>query len=298
MSTHEWERAGMVDQCGFVGKVVPAGKILVPGSIALEGDSIHWERTGRERFVTPDRSLLNGFVQLWSKPPLSVVSFAKRWGVLATGERNRPCAEGFTSGRDSIEAWRFFSHRAMAVLNLIASLKQGKIGAIDDWKELGAINNSRKDAPEEFARMEGLLRKFPLPQFRVGFPGTLQQAGGAIADEVNAWMTVWRERRVSAASDFRVDNSGPGLWDMQVDFHGFLFPALAFQLCLIAVNADSLYCCSGCGSPYVRPRKRKRPRPGQANYCGECVRLGIPVRRASEKYRERKANAKTKTRKR
>ncbi len=282
----------MVDQAGLIGKAVPAGQILVPGSIALEADCIQWRLTGKARFVTPDRSMLNSFVQLWCKPPLSVVSFAKRWGVLAIGEHNGPCVEGATSGRDSIEAWRFFSRRAMAVLNLIASLKQGKIGGIDDWKELSVINHS----PEDHARAEGLLRKFPLPQF-MGFPENIRQAGGAIADEVNAWMTVWRERRVRAVSDFRVDNTAPALWEMQVDFHGFLYPALALQLCLIAVNADSLYCCSGCGSPYVRPRTTRRPRPGQANYCGECVRLGIPVRRASEKYRERKANAKTKTRK-
>ena len=284
----------MVNASGLLGKAVPAGRILVPGSITLQADSMLWKITGKSHLVEPGRSMLNAFVQLWNNPASDVLSFAKRWGVLAIGQHNRPCAEGITSGRDSLEAWRFYSRRAMAVLNLIASLKQGKIGGIDDWKELGTAD----DSAAEWERAASVAAKFPLPQF-TGFPVTVRQASAIITNEVNGWMEAWREQRVHAASDFRVNDTGAGLWDMQVDFHGGLFPALAFQLCLVAVNADSLYCCSGCGVPYVRPRTVKRPRPGQANYCEECVRLGIPVRRASERYRERKANAQDeKTRKR
>jgi hypothetical protein len=276
----------MVDPAGAVGRAVPAGQILVPGFMALEGDSLRWELE-KPHMITPEKVMLNDFVQLWNKQPLSVLSFANRWGVLALDEHNRPCAENMEAGRDPLEAWRFFSRRAMAVLNLIAALKQKKLGDLDDWKQLGASDRSR----EEHFRKIGVARQFPLPQF--GFPDTIERAGRVIGSELNSWMAVWRKKWLEAPSDFRVDNVGAGLWEVQIDFHGGLFPAIAFQLCLVAADADSLYCCSGCGYPYIRPRDRKRPRPGHANYCPECVELGIPVRRASERYRERKANAKT-----
>lgn len=285
----------MVDAAGHSGRAVPAGRIIVPGSITLEGDTVVWKITAKTYLVEPDRSMLNDFVQLWSKPAASVLAFAKKWGVLAIGQHNRPSSKA-TSGGEPIEAWRYYSRSAMAVLNLIASLKQGKIGGVEDWRQLGAAD----DSLEEWERAGSVATQFPLPQF-TGFPETVREASTTIATEVNAWMAVWRADRADDASDFRVDATGAARWEMQVDFHGCLFPALAFQLCLVAVNADSLYCCSGCGCPYVRPRSGKgsrRPKPGQANYCGECVRLGIPVRRASERYRERKANVQTKTRKR
>jgi hypothetical protein len=285
----------MMDAAGHVGKAVPAGRIIVPGSITLDGDQVLWKITEKTHLVEPNRSMLNDFVQLWDKPPANVRAFAKKWGVLAIGQHNRPGAVGIV-GQELIEAWRYYSRRAMAVLNLIASIKQEKIGGVEDWRQLGTGD----DSPEEWERVGNVAAKFPLPSF-TGFPATVREASTIIANEVNAWMAVWRAHRADDASDFRVDATGAARWEMQVDFHGCLFPALAFQLCLVAVNADSLYCCSGCGFPYVRPREGKgsrRPKPGQDNYCKECVRLGIPVRRASERYRERKANVQTKTRKR
>jgi hypothetical protein len=296
--TADWDLAGMTDNAGDVGKLVPAGRVLIPGSITLESECIKWKITGQSHLVMPDRSMLNGFVRLWDQQSKAVYSFAKKWGVLAIGQHNRPCAEG-TAGRDSIEAWRFYSRRAMAVLNLIAAAKQGKIGGIEDWRELGATN----DSLEEWERAGDVAKKFPLPQLG-GFPRDVRAAATSIANELNAWMEVWREKRFHAVSDFRVDNTGPGKWEMQVDFHGMLFPAIALQLCLVTVAADTLYCCSDCGHPFVRPREKNRPRPGLANYCPECIRLGIPARRASKRYRERKADAQreraeaTKTRKR
>lgn len=299
MPNEDWERAGMVASDGLVGRPVPAGQILVPGSITLESDglSLSWVYSAKSHFVTPDASMLDGFVQLCKRPPSAVVTFAKRWGVLNIGKDNRPCSAHRMGGRESIRAWHFFSGRAMAVLNLIAALKQKKIGDIEDWKALGVTD----DSTGERERVSGARKTFPLPQRSYAFPRTPQDASGAIAEEVNAWMAVWKEHRMRAPSDFRVENTGPGLWALQVDFDGSLFPALAFQLCLIAVNADTLYCCSGCGLPYIRPRSGKprgarRPKPGQANYCAECRELGIPERRASERYRERNANAKTKAR--
>jgi hypothetical protein len=276
----------MTDNAGNVGKLVPAGRVVIPGSITLESECIQWKITAESHLVTPDRSMLNGFVRLWDQPPRAVYSFAKRNGVLAIGRHNRPGSSDPRGGLDPIGVWRFYSRRAMAVLNLTAAAKQGKIGGIEDWRELGAINDSR----EEWERAAGVAEKFPLPQL-FGFPRDVHDARNRIANELNAWMAVWREDRFHAASDFRIDYTGPGGWEMQVDLHGMLFPAIALQLCLVAVASDTLYCCSDCGYPFVRPREKNRPRPGVANYCPECVDLGIPARRASKRYRERKADA-------
>ena len=75
----------------------------------------------------------------------------------------------------------------------------------------------------------------------------------------------------------------------QVDYHGFLFAALALQLALSLAGAESLYTCSGCGFPYVR--ELKRPKPGTANYCPKCSEKGVAQRRAVDAYREKKAEA-------
>jgi hypothetical protein len=206
MTNAAWECGDMADGDGFVGRPVPAGKILVPGSITLETDPLNlsWNIDTESRFVTPDASMLNEFVALCKKPPLAVVSFAKQWGVLATTKHNRPCAEGATSGRDSIQAWRFYSSRALAVLNLIAAIKLGKIGDIQDWKALGVTD----DSTEELERVTSDLSRFPLPQLMgMGLPKTKYHACTAIAQEVNEWMTVWREQRIHAVSDFRVETT-------------------------------------------------------------------------------------------
>ena len=80
-------------------------------------------------------------------------------------------------------------------------------------------------------------------------------------------------------------------WELQIDYHQQLFPAIALQLGLVVAGADSLFLCSGCGVPYVRPRERKRPKPGWANYCDACSEAGVAGRRAGESYREKKAAA-------
>lgn len=275
---------------GRLGRPVPAGLILVPGSISIEGEAeaISWKMTEDSHFVEPDKFLLNRFVRLGDISTSQIVDFAKHWGVLAVDRNNRPGRQG-TGGVDPIETWRYYARRAKALLNLIASIKQGKIGAIDDWKDLGVTANT----PEEFTRVATVAAQYPMPQF-LAFPTSLEGAGRALESEVNAWMKVWRQDRYSAPADFQISFVGNRSWEMAIDFHGHLFPALAFQLCLIAVNADSLYCCSGCGYPYMRSREIRRPRPGQGNYCDLCTKLKIPVRRASERYRERRTRRESK----
>jgi predicted SprT family Zn-dependent metalloprotease len=80
-------------------------------------------------------------------------------------------------------------------------------------------------------------------------------------------------------------------WDLQIQYHGLLFPAIALQMMLVIADTDNLYCCSGCGTPYIRARERKRPKRGWANYCEACCESGVAQRRAVETYRAKKAEA-------
>jgi len=111
-----------------------------------------------------------------------------------------------------------------------------------------------------------------------------------IATEVASWLSSWRAGRMQGLSDFAAQwNPDSERWELQVDYHGFLFAALGLQLALSLAGAESLYTCSGCGFPYVR--ELKRPKPGTANYCPKCGEKGVAQRRAVDAYRGKKAEA-------
>jgi hypothetical protein len=115
---------------------------------------------------------------------------------------------------------------------------------------------------------------------------------GFIAGEVGSWLDCWKEEQTTAVSDFALRwNDVQRRWDLQIDYHGLLFAAIALQLALVVADADSLYSCSGCGVPYIRSRERKRPKSGWANYCDQCSKDGVAQRRAVESYRDKRAQA-------
>jgi len=118
----------------------------------------------------------------------------------------------------------------------------------------------------------------------------LDQCRNTVAGEVASWLSFWRDDRLHGLSDFTVKWNPEGTrWELKIDYHSFLFAALALQLALSIAGADSLYTCSGCGAPYVR--ELKRPKPGTANYCPKCSERGVAQRRAVDAYRGKKAEA-------
>ncbi len=296
MSTADWDLGGLTDINGNLGKPMPSGQVLVPGEIELEGDTIRWELAGPARWQEVSRSTLNEFVKLWEAEPAAILKFAKKWGVLVIAKlgskeppRYRPCGEAMPEGADPICAWKYFSRRACAVLNIAAALRQDKLGDLSDWGVIASI----EDTPESY--------KIAFDQHRYGmgwylFPKSMpnrtsvEQGRQVIATEATAWLSFWRAKRRDGLSDFTVLwNPRRTRWEFQIDYHGFLFAALALQLALSLAGAESLYTCSGCGFPYVR--ELKRPKPGTANYCPKCSAKGIAQRRAVDAYREKKAEA-------
>jgi hypothetical protein len=297
MLTTNWDFGGLTDIRGNLGKPVPSGQVIVPGKIELEGDAIRWELTSAARAQEISRSTLNEFVKLWRGDAAAILKFAKQSGILIIDARKtkggmvlyRPCGESIVKGADPIEAWKYYSRRAYALLNIAAALRQGKLGDMIDWEVLAEFD----EKPESF--------KAAVKQHRYGmgwyiFPKSNQrrsavdQSRDLVATEVRMWLSFWRQGRMNGLSDFSVQWSQKReRWELRIDYHGFLFSALAFQLALSVAGAESLYTCSGCGAPYVR--ELKRPKPGTANYCPKCSDKGIAQRRAVDAYREKKAEA-------
>src|SRR5262245_20140807 len=134
MSNIEFELAGMSDDEGNLGRNVPHGHVLVPGTIELAGDTLRWEYTEKNKFVELDPCTLNQFAALWCAEPRGILKFAKKWGILAMqhlGDTEpvtfRLCACTIR-GSDPLAAWRYFSRRVSAILKIAAALRQGRLG--------------------------------------------------------------------------------------------------------------------------------------------------------------------------
>ena len=153
----------------------------------------------------------------------------------------------------------------------------------------------------EEEHQELLKAAIPRLQFGMGYSifamdqspeRNVELARGFIAREIGLWLNCWKLEKTTDTSDFALRwNEVQQRWDLQIDYHGLLFAAVALQLALVVADADSLFTCSGCGVPYIRPRERKRPKSGWANYCDHCSNEGVAKRRAVESYREKRAQA-------
>jgi hypothetical protein len=306
MKNRDCGPVGFPDENGDLGRIVPSGQVLVPGDVRLDGDSISWRlgHTARYREVSPH--MLNEFVELQSRE--SILCFAKKWGVLGMSGDTvlRPgCLEmrdgrWTKQGKEPIAAWQYYSRRAHAVLSVVGALNQNKLGDLSDWDEFAKLflHRTEKEANESVDWVRASLdhHRFGLNinllAMCYSHEEQLARAREFIAREIADWLDCWKVEKSEALSDFGlIWNDGLQKWDLQIDYHGLLFPAIALQLALGVADVDSLYTCSGCGLPYIRPRNRKRPKAGWANYCDRCDRQGVGKRRAVEAYREKKAEA-------
>lgn len=245
--------------------------------------------------------MLNQFVRLSDAD--SILRFAKKWGVLALSNdlgdlAALPGRESMRKGFEPFAAWQYYSRRARAVLNIAAALKQGKLGDLSDWDEFAIFFSDTRKHSEvmKWVEASAYRHKFGLGFSILAAEATsqkrIERARHLIATEIEGWLDCWKSKRTTGLSDFALSwNDAHQRWDLQINYHGLLFPAIALQLALVVAAADSLYSCSGCGVPYIRSRERKRPKSGWANYCDQCANEGVSKRRAVESYREKRANA-------
>ena len=292
--------AGYADANGDLGKPVPSGLIIVPGQVWREGDAIHWKLEGHAKLREPSPAMLTEFVALHQADSTdAILRFAQQWGVLVLKQHGKlfcPCGESMPEGIEPIEAWRYYSHRAAAVMRIAVALRDGKLGDLADWGVIAALQSG-----DEKADRESIKTAMDRDRYGMGFfhdipRGTprrsaMDQGRDVIAREVGDWLTFWKANRMRGLSDFSLRWSPDARkWGLEIEYHGFLFAAIALQLALFVADADSLYICSACSQPYIRTKKR--PKTGWANYCDRCIERGVGGRRAVQAYQRKRREAK------
>ena len=301
MVNPRWEQAELTDAQSRIGRVVPSSRITIPAWLKLSPDrrEITWDSgpadaTVRVRHTESGKKMLDLFAQLWKQKPESVLRYAKRWGVLYLDKRGRPCQTvGPFERREPLEAWRYFSRRAQAVLNIAANLKLGELGAVDDWDALRDPASHTGDFLKEMDR----YAPFELTMVaRIGYPFVRGRAGrtpeprykrtvaleiALLSVEATLWLKLSRV-------GFVVHPMQSG-WHLAVDYNECMLSAIALQLALVLADVTALYSCDGCHRPY--PRQLRAPKPGQANFCDTCG-VGAARRLADEKRRHKMSEAK------
>ena len=177
MNSEGWDLAGLTDRYSRLGRPVPGALITVPLWLDLTPDrrEIVWgggPKDAKKRVwqAKLEPEMLNQFVHLWQETPESIFQFARKWGVLNLDQKGRPCRPiGPAERKESIDAWRYYSRRAQAVLNIAASLKLGNIGAAKDWEALRGTSSRTGDLLQELDRVEPfLLTMLPRVEYPFG----------------------------------------------------------------------------------------------------------------------------------
>jgi hypothetical protein len=208
----------------------------------------------------------------------------------------RPCGDNLKAGEEPLDAWRYFSRRASAVLGIADALRNDHVGDAEDWSLIADphfdpdVDEAPDFDPTTRSEPYGMTKGPAIPP---DFPhdDAITAARELLLDELWSWMTFWRADRFVGFSDLRLTWEPERCrWRVMIDFNDYLFAAIALQLVLVVAEADNLYTCSGCGRPYIRTTKR-RPKAGWANYCANCFVDGSAERKAAKKYRERRSEA-------
>ncbi len=260
----EWDRAGYTNQHGAVSKPIPATHLVIPGVIELTDQSIVWELMRTVEFEPTSRAapptLLNQFVKLWRLPDTSILAFARKFGVLWRGEGEPQCKIN-VSGREHSYRWRRASLRYCALLNIAADVQTGEEIRIEEWRYVGAFE-------------EKFIERLKKPA----------QSRSQLAHEVRGML-------YSSGLGFTIDlHKAKSAFTLAVDYRGCMLNAVLLQLVLTLSNSDCLVICSGCSLPYARSREKRRPRPGQSNYCDECGTT-VALRHADQRRKKKMAEA-------
>jgi transposase-like protein len=271
---------------------VPTGIVVAPGGlISLRPDeTLHWEiDPDRVRWKKPTDNLLKDFISLWQKRPQDIVRFAEKWGALRIdqgGNMLPPAGEG----TEPLSMWIFFSRRAYSVLRISKALRAGEVGDLEDWKYLSTDAGGNKD---QFFGMPSWsmrgMKEFGGKQIPVPFDNDVPFPVDRLCDQIAGELSEWLRRfTVHLAVDWGEAHD----WRLQTRYsNGLLLSAIGLQLTLAVADADSLFICSACKKLYIRPRSKRKPNAGQANFCDDCGDNRRPEREAEKRYRENRREA-------
>jgi DNA-directed RNA polymerase subunit RPC12/RpoP len=274
-----------------LGRPLLSESLYVHDGISLSPDrkALVWELDAHHvNVVKPTPRMIESFLALDRASPEAVARFAKKWGVFDFMKLR----SGFPVGlsfqlegarwvlysrylavapptREPLQLWQTVVSDFRAALNVAARLRLGLRPSSEDTSRLEAAHICSEGAVP--------LRKW--------CADSTAWARFLLDVQIQIWSSGGRVGLILRPTG---DLSVPG-WSVRASFHG-LFGALALQLMLIVAEADSLYCCSGCGRPYLRSSKKRRPRLDGNNYCALCGRKRA-VRDAKERQRRKKAEA-------
>jgi hypothetical protein len=252
-----WELAGYSDLQGRLGKQIPPSHIIVPGRIWLDRDFLRWElspdRSHEPKSLNPSKTLLNDFVRLHAVPE-KILEFAQKNGVL--------WQDGIDAeGREPINEWRRLSRKACALLNIGVDLAAGKRKVnVEEWKWVRLYEDG------ELADLTSPAASFVEMELEIS----------------HAWL---------AECGFSMRrNKQTRTFGLEIDYRGKMLNAVGLQVAATLAHLDSIFICSGCQYPYGRPKSKRRPRKGQANFCDECGTKAA-LQHADERRKARIAEA-------
>jgi hypothetical protein len=308
-----WDEAGFTDiHSGRLGRMVPSGHVIVPASVELDGHFLVWQYWGAHgppKTYIPSGDVLNGFVRLWKGTPSDetirpeidrddtptqreekyeayrktlearlpaardrTLKFARKYGVLMLDEKGDLASHWVGEGVGPLLKWWRISRKACAFLNVAAALNIGRVGDSEDWSFIDP------SVGPEFPRS-------PNPYISHGVAAARQRFEYRFKD----WLTF---ARITFGLTSMPKPTQGSAWRTEIHYGGRVFSAIVLQLLLTLVNADGLYFCSGCALPYLRPKTRKKPNRGEANFCGTCGKGNKEaLRQADRRRREKMAEA-------
>jgi hypothetical protein len=277
-----------------IARNIGTGLIFVPGGQPqIKDDYVYWSTDpdspefGEKQ---PSFALANEFAELWKKPNEDIQRFCHRWGPLRINEAGDPLPHVETVkfnepnefppffGRESLKAWRYFSHRASCVMGLSVDLRQGKMGPLEEWNVISSGDSSKHENFWGFPNHARRKLVFDENGWSFGDTLGLDATRSVIASEVNHWIRrypfflnlEWQRPIAPPGDPSAIGQTQDGRWAFQITFgNGRRFlNVIAYQLSLLVAHAD-LFRCSACGRPYLHDKDR-HPKSGQSNYCRTC----------------------------
>lgn len=259
------------------GRVVPGGTIFVSGGLVeIDGPLLRWRFDETHvKHVSVPGSLIDGFIRLHEGSDEEIRHFAQEWGPLRV-QLDGSLSRGL-EGTDHLDAWRFFSSRAAAVMRLSQELSENRRGEESDWLQLSARDGSTR--PTQFWGMGNWARRELVLDDREGFRWggrlSVSRLKSTLAGEVSEWLERF-------AVSLRLEWSDRLRWELRLHHAGLLLSAIALQMAL-SIAGGTLWTCSGCGYPYNRTARK--PNVGKPNYCPRCIET--PLKVADERRREK-----------
>ncbi len=267
---------------------IAAQEYYVPSRVEIIGDRLTWDTSGASwRAQRPQSGLLDGFLTLSDASPDRIETYAARHGVLGL------CQHGFPGphqrsgvyspgesvnqscrrpGHEPLPRWRELAAQANALLRIAADLPTS-----DDPQaqrtELAALLRHKED-------WKVLGHRVPkVPRSRSVQPA---RPSAMVAGIISQWLAWGGVRPVVAwpAARPRME-----LW------LGSFFGALALDLAFAVTGTRGVAFCAECGRPFI-PGRRIAATDKRAHFCDACRSAGVPQRRASQRFYQRRTRSK------